>query len=195
MDHGAYIVAQEIRYCYSVSTQLANELVTGLKAQGAEVTTRETYSDPLITMVNADTVSGYFTMPDDRTPAQNEAVRNSDQLAVELAGTDVLVLAVPMYNFTISAGMKTYFDLVARVGITFKYEATGPVGLLENKKAYVLVATGGTPADSPADFASDYIKFFLAFLGIKDVSFVYADALGLRTRGLTECLNCRLVRC
>lgn len=82
-----------------------------------------------------------------------------------------------MYNFSVPASLKAYFDLIARVGKTFRYTETGPEGLLNVKKAYIAMATGGTPARSEADFASGYVRHFLSFLGIKEIELVYADLL------------------
>ncbi|HAA14320.1 MAG TPA: FMN-dependent NADH-azoreductase, partial [Cytophagales bacterium] len=60
--------------------------------------------------------------------------------------------------------------------ITFRYTQNGPVGLLADRPAYVVVASGGIQLGSAADFASGHIKQFLGFLGIKDVHFI--DATG-----------------
>ena len=80
-----------------------------------------------------------------------------------------------MYNFGVTAGLKTYIDLISRAGISFNYLPEGPVGLLKNKKAYVIVATGGTPVGSEVDFVTSYLRTFLGFLGITDVTFIAAD--------------------
>jgi FMN-dependent NADH-azoreductase len=43
-----------------------------------------------------------------------------------------------MYNFGIASTLKTWFDHVLRPGITFKYGASGPMGVLERKRAVVV---------------------------------------------------------
>lgn len=86
-----------------------------------------------------------------------------------------MVIGVPMYNFSIPAALKAWIDQVARAGVTFSYTENGPVGLLNGKRAILALATGGTKLDSEIDFATDYMKHVLGFLGIHDVEVVSAD--------------------
>ena len=76
--------------------------------------------------------------------------------------------------------------MVARVGITFQYTENGPVGLLEGKRAIVAYASGGVPHGSPVDFASDYIRQFLGFIGITDVEFIVAEGTASDAKGALE---------
>lgn len=98
----------------------------------------------------------------------------SDELVDELLAADVVVLTAPIYNFGIPAALKAWIDQVSRAGRTFRYTPEGPVGLLENKRAIVVTASGGTEVDGPADFAVPYLRFVLGFLGIGDVEVVAA---------------------
>jgi FMN-dependent NADH-azoreductase len=82
-----------------------------------------------------------------------------------------------VYNFGPPASLKAWADLVARAGTTFRYTATGPEGLLTGKKAYLAIASGGTPMGSDIDFLSRWLIFFLGFLGITDVEMVAADGI------------------
>jgi len=122
-------------------------------------------------------VNANFTPADDRTDAQKAALALSDELIAEVQAADVIVIGAPMYNFGVPAALKAWIDQVARAGITFKYTDTGPVGLLEGKRAVLAVATGGTPVGSEIDFATGYLRHFLGFLGIKDVEIVAADRI------------------
>ena len=90
---------------------------------------------------------------------------------------DTVVIGMPIYNFSMPAGFKTWSDLAARVGETFKYTENGPVGLLEGKKAYVAVASGGTKVGSEIDFLTPWLRHFLGFIGIYDVEIVQAEAI------------------
>ncbi|NOK57645.1 MAG: FMN-dependent NADH-azoreductase [Chloroflexi bacterium AL-W] len=101
----------------------------------------------------------------------------SDELVEELQTSDVLVLSVPIYNFSVPATLKAYIDLVDRAGVTFRYGENGPVGLLKDRKTYVVVTSGGIPLGSDFDDVSGYVRQVLAFLGITDVEFVAADQL------------------
>jgi FMN-dependent NADH-azoreductase len=102
------------------------------------------------------------------------------------------VFAVPMYNFSVPSTLRAYFDHIARAGVTFRYSANGPEGLLKGKKAYVFITRGGFYADA-ADTQTPYLKQFLGFIGITDVSFVYAEGLGLgeesREKSLAQAHN------
>lgn len=103
----------------------------------------------------------------------------ADLLISEIQAADILVLGVPMYNFGIPSQLKSWFDHIARVNTTFKYTQQGPEGLLQNKKAYVLAAHGGVHRGKGTDVETDYLKIMLGFLGITDVSFIYADGLNM----------------
>ena len=164
----------------SVSRQLADVLQQKLEASGNKITShRDLYYDELITLGNEDRYNGYFTPPEMQTDAQIAAVAGSNELAVEFANADAYIIAAPMYNFSVTAALKTYIDLISRAGISFTYLPEGPVGLLKNKKAYVVIATGGTPVGSEVDFVTPYLKTFLGFLGITDVTFIAADLVNV----------------
>ncbi len=90
---------------------------------------------------------------------------------------NTVVIGMPIYNFSMPAGFKAWSDLAARVGETFKYSENGPVGLLEGKKAYVAIASGGTKVDSEIDFLTPWLRHYLNFIGIDDVEIVQAEAL------------------
>jgi FMN-dependent NADH-azoreductase len=105
------------------------------------------------------------------------ALAEGDALIDELISADVLVIAAPLYNFAIPASLKLWIDKVARAGRTFAYSEDGPKGLLENKRAIVVIASGGVPLGSPMDYASPYIKFVLGFVGITDVTIVEASRM------------------
>ena len=111
------------------------------------------------------------------TAEQNEILKESNTLVDEVLEADVLVIGAPMYNFSVPACLKAYFDQIARAGKTFKYTENGPVGLIDGKKAYVVISTGGTPVGSPYDFSKGYIETFLGFIGITDVEFVVFDEM------------------
>jgi FMN-dependent NADH-azoreductase len=103
----------------------------------------------------------------------------SDALIGELERADVIVIGLPMYNFGVPSTLKAYFDHVARAGVTFRYTAQGPVGLLTGKKAFVFATRGGRHAGTPSDLQTAFVRQFLGFIGIRDVQFVYAEGLAL----------------
>lgn len=121
----------------------------------------------------------FLAKPEDRTPEQSAVVEFSDRLIDELKSAELIVIGLPMYNFGIPSTLKAYFDHIARAGITFRYTASGPEGLLTGKKAVILATRGGKYVGTPLDSQTDYIKAFLGFIGITDVQFVYAEGLNL----------------
>jgi FMN-dependent NADH-azoreductase len=94
----------------------------------------------------------------------------SDTLIEELEAADTIVIGMPIYNFGMPAALKAWIDLMARPKVTFAYTESGPVGLLNDKRAIVAVASGGVPVDSPADFATPHLRQVLRFVGIDDIT-------------------------
>ena len=119
----------------------------------------------------------FGTPADQRTPEQAALVATSDALIAELKAADVVVLGLPMYNFSIPSQLKAWFDHVARAGVTFRYTDKGPVGLLKGKKAYVFATRGGLYAGTANDTQTPYLRQFLGFLGISEVEVTYAEGL------------------
>lgn len=162
----------------SVTRKYVDVITNKLTAKYADavVTNRDIAYDNL-PFVNQDMLGGYFAQ-EALTPEQVEATATSTKLTQELIATDVIVLGAPIYNFTVPASFKAYIDLVSRAGLTFKYSEQGlPIGLLNNKKIYVVIASGGIAVGSDYDFCGSYIKHIFAFLGLTDVTIIAADEL------------------
>ena len=145
-----------------------------------------TYSD--LPFINEEILGALF-VKGERTKVQKEALEISDELVEELKQSDILVIAAPIYNFSVPASLKAYFDLVARAGLTFTYTENGPQGLLTGKKAYIVISSGGTEINSAIDFAGKYVQHFLGFLGITDVEFVKLDQLLFKNEEKLEAAN------
>lgn len=161
----------------SITRSLADEAIERLAELGAvNLTNRDVATG--MPFVDEDWISSNFTPVDERTNAHKAKLTLSDSLVNELKNTDTLIISSPIYNFGIPATLKAWVDMICRVGMTFKYTENGPVGLLEGKRAIILVASGGTAVGSPIDFATPYLKQVMAFIGITDVTFIAADALG-----------------
>lgn len=162
------------------SSQLSRHFIEQFQAQnpGGKVTERDLAANP-VPHLDLTRLQANLTAPEQRTAEQQALATLADELIGELQTHDVLVLSVPMYNFGIPSTLKAWVDHVARAGVTFKYTATGPVGLLKNKKAYVMAARGGAYQGTAADTQTPYLKTFLGFVGIDDVTFVYAEKLNM----------------
>ena len=115
--------------------------------------------------------------PSERDLNQQQLAGLADELIDELMGADNIVIGAPVYNFGPPASLKAWADLVARAGTTFRYTENGPEGLLVDKKAYIVAVSGGTPIGSEIDFMSNWLTFFLGFLGVTDVEIISADGL------------------
>jgi FMN-dependent NADH-azoreductase len=164
----------------SHSSKLAAEVVARLQAAepGATLTSRDLGRQTPPALDEA-ALQALFTPAADRSAEQAARVAHDDALIAEAQAADVLVLAVPMYNFGVPGSFKNWIDAIARAGVTFKYTDKGPVGLLQNKKVYLVTTRGGIYRDQPADSLTPYLKSVLGFLGLTDVSFVFAEGLNL----------------
>ncbi|MEM5581807.1 NAD(P)H-dependent oxidoreductase [Roseibium sp. AS2] len=177
----------------SVTRDLSDALVTGLlsKTPEAKVISRDVSQG--LPFLDEDWVGATFTAPAERSADQRLKLALSDTLVRELKAADTIVIGMPIYNFSVPAALKAWIDLVARARETFQYTENGPVGLLQGKKAYVIVASGGTKVGSEIDFATTYLGHVLGFMGITDVKIVAADQLMLdpskRDAALAETLQ------
>jgi FMN-dependent NADH-azoreductase len=158
----------------SVTRELADLLIQGLvDRQPVRIATRDVAKG--LPFVDEHWIAANFTDPDQRDDAKRAALAQSDALVKEVMAADVLVIGVPLYNFGVPATLKAWIDQIARARVTFRYTEHGPEGLLKGKKAYLVVATGGTQVGSAIDFATPWLKHVLAFLGITDVEVIAAE--------------------
>lgn len=182
-----------VRSTGSISRQLSNEFVQKLKAAHADsrLIERDLAAQPVPHLTEA-MMGAYFTAPEQRTPEQTSTVKVSDELVAELQSADVVVIGAPMYNFSVSSTLKAWIDHVARAGLTFQYGANGPEGLLKGKKVYIVTARGGVYSEGPAkvmDFHETYLRAVLGFLGITDISFIYAEGLAMGEDAVNSALS------
>jgi len=162
------------------SSRLAARFVADWRARNprGEVIERDLARDP-VPHLTAERFQSFLAPASERTPAQRAVVDYSDALIDEIRRADVIVIGLPMYNFGVPSTLKAYFDHIARVGVTFRYTEKGPQGLLTGKKVYVFATRGGSYAGTPGDTETAFVRQFLAFLGIDDVEFVYAEGLAI----------------
>lgn len=158
----------------SNSTQLGRAIIEKLHTQypGSDLTTRDLVTHPSPHLSGAH-LAAFFTPEDQQTPELTEIAAYSKTVIAELMETDVLVISVPMINFSIPSQLKSWIDQVARPGITFKYSENGPEGLVKGKKVYVAMASGALYSDGPYkafDFIEPYLRAALGFIGITDIT-------------------------
>lgn len=164
----------------SVSNQLVQDAVARLRSRdpGLTVITRDLGNSP-VPHLNSDSAAA-LRGAEPANAAQVTAQALSNELIAELKAADTLVIGAPMYNFGIASTLKTWFDYVLRAGLTFHYTDSGPVGLVEGKRAIVIESRGGFFSDGPAkamDSQEPHLRTLLGFMGITDVTFVRAEKL------------------
>ena len=162
------------------STRLADTITARLLANnpGATVELRDLASQPH-PVLDEPALGALFTPADQRTPEQAARVALDDSMIAQVQAVDVIVLGVPMYNFAITAQLKNWIDAIAKAGVTFRYTENGPEGLVKGKKVYVALARGGRYRGTELDSQVPYLKTVLGFLGMTDVTFIYAEGLNM----------------
>jgi FMN-dependent NADH-azoreductase len=117
-----------------------------------------------------------------------QAIEGKKALA-ELLAADTLVLAVPMYNFSVPSTLKAWFDHVLHPGQTFEYTSAGPRGLLKGKRAVILISSAGDYSVAPAigmDFVEPYVRTIMGFMGITDITVIKADGSAMGEVGVEK---------
>lgn len=171
----------------SVSRDLTAQIVAKLTAADpqAQVVYRDLNQG--VPAIDTDWFRAIRQTPENPSDAQKQIIATSDAYIDDVRQADVLVIGLPVYNFTVTAQLKNWLDQVARAGVTFQYTANGPEGLMKGKRAIIAYAAAGTPLGSDVDYASGYLRQMLGFIGIDDVTFVAADRLAFdREAGLAR---------
>ncbi len=166
----------------SISRQLTAEFVQHWRQANPDgkVITRDLTTTEL-PLVTADWIGAAHSPEAGLTPRQQEVLAISNELIGELRAADEYVIGVPMHNFSIPSVLKLWIDQIVRAGKTFSYEGGTPAGLLLQKKATFLVASGGvydqgTPM-AAMNFAEPYLRSIFAFLGVTDTTFINAGGI------------------
>ena len=162
----------------STSRALAKKLLDKIKKPEDDVVYRDL--DDEMVFVSGLTESGMKIEEKDQTEYHKKMFELSDKLVKELKESDVIIISAPIYNYGPPATLKAWSDLVARVGETFKFKENGRrEGLLRNKRAYLVITSGGTKLNSKEDFLTPWLKFILNFFGIEKVDIISADQMAL----------------
>ena len=162
----------------STSRALANKVLKKIKKPGDEVIYRD-LNDEMV-FVTGLTESGMNIEQKDQNENHKKMFKLSDQLVKELKESDIIIISAPIYNYGPPATLKAWSDLAARVGETFRFKPNGRrEGLLKNKKAYLVITSGGTKLNSSEDFLTPWLKFILNFFGIEKIDIICADQMAL----------------
>lgn len=116
---------------------------------------------------------------DSSTPESAAHLKESDELSDELDSSDLIIIATPLYNLFVPAGLKAYIDLLIRKGKNFEDSPTGPKGLLNDRPLLVLLTCGGPLLESDKDYLTSYFKRTFGFIGVHNVSLIAAEKLNM----------------
>lgn len=171
-------INSSVRGTASASTRLATRIVARLQQlqPGAALQVRDATQQPIL---DEAALGALFVPAAARSSAQAARVAVDDATIAEVQAADVVVIGVPMYNFGVPVQLKAWIDAIARAGVTFRYTANGPEGLLTGKKVFVALARGGLYRDTPADSQVPYLQSVLGFLGMRDIRFIHAEGLAM----------------
>ena len=187
-------VAASGRSKESVSRMLSADLVDALEARFGDIELTQRDLSRGLSFVDEAWIDANFTAAEERTASQRAALAESDALVEELMSADILVIGMPVYNFGIPATLKAWVDMITRARLTFRYTENGPEGLVKGKKAYIVLASGGVPVDSPVDHATPYMRQALSFIGIDDIEIIAADQLGNRAADAVDEARARIAK-
>ena len=162
----------------STSRALAKKLLNKIKKPNDTVVYRDLNEE--MVFVSGLTESGMNIDKKDQNENHKKMFELSNKLVKELKESDIIIISAPIYNYGPPATLKAWSDLAARVGETFKFKPNGRrEGLLKNKRAYLVITSGGTKLNSKEDFLTPWLKFILNFFGIEKVDVVSADQMAL----------------
>lgn len=190
----------------SHSRMLTDQFIAAWRAANPAdtVVTRDLVSQP-VPHIADETIKGFYTPDDQMTPALKAATALSDTLIAEVKAADVLVIGVPMYNFSIPSALKAWIDHIVRGGHTYAFDGSNFSGLLTGKKAYLLTAYGASGFQPEAgfrgaNFLDPYLSFLLGFLGFSAVTTIPVEGLNIdpaaadRTRALATSQIAEIVK-
>jgi FMN-dependent NADH-azoreductase len=113
----------------------------------------------------------------------------SEELIQELEGSDIVVIATPMHNFTVPSALKAWIDHIVRVRRTFEVTGRGKVAALRDRPVYVAVSSGGRfsgPRAGQPDFLRPYLRAILGTIGLHDLTFFSVEGSALGPDALAE---------
>lgn len=172
----------------SYSIKLGHAIVEEIQEKYPGSTVEElNLVDIEIPHLKPEVLRAFFIPSDQLTKEEKESILLSDHLVKQLFAADIIVIGAPLINFTIHSALKAWIDHITRAGITFGYGENGPIGKVIGKKIYVAMSSGGVYSEGPGkanDFVAPYLKAFLGFLGMTDLTVFRAE--GLKVPGIKD---------
>lgn len=180
----------------SMSRALSQEFIDAWKNSHPEDTVqyRDLGHHP-VPHVDENWIAAAYSSPETHTPELASAIKVSDELIEEFLGSDRFVFGIPMYNLSVPSTFKAYIDQIVRVKRTFVMDENGYRGLVDSSKKMLIIVTRGgsfqpgTPA-AAYDFQEPYLRGIFGFIGITDITFIYAENMNqseeLKARSLAD---------
>ena len=185
----ALVVHSSPRQQASSSRKLAQAVLERLQKQSPQMQIQvRDLAQKITPHLEESHLAAFFAPADQRTPEHQQSIAHSDEIIREVMDADVLVVSLPMWNFSIPSALKAWIDHLVRAGVTFRYGPKGPEGLIIGKKVYLVIASGGIYTQGPAqsvDFTENYLRAVLGFLGMKDLSVFRVEGTSLPERATT----------
>lgn len=181
-----YITAHPLDHNTSFSLAVGKEFIEGYqKANPSDKVIALDLYNMDIPQIDAEVFSGWGKLRSgtDFNELSNEEkakVTSLGEIVDQFVAADKYVFVTPMWNFSFPAVMKAYIDSICMVGKTFKYTETGPVGLLGDKKALHIQASGGVYSTGPAasfESGHSYLKKVAMFLGIPTLESIFIEGV------------------
>jgi len=128
---------------------------------------------PLITL---DYLGGLRAKPEQLSAAQQTAVNLGDQVIAEVEEADIVIVAAPMYSYTVPAALKVWIEYMNRPGRVFSHGAEGAVGLLTGKKVFAVLTRGSEFAvGDTSNFQENFLVSVLGSFGLAPVQIILAE--------------------
>ena len=181
----------------SVSRTISAAIVSRLREthDGLEVQYRDLAATPLSHLSGAYLAGQGPDVQHDQ--AMQEDLSLGGAVLAEFLGADIVVIGVPMYNFTIPSQLKSWIDRVMVAGKTFHYTESGPEGLAGGKRVILALSRGGfygpgTPA-AAYEHQESYLRTVFGFMGVSDITVIHAEGVATgaeqRQKALDEALR------
>jgi FMN-dependent NADH-azoreductase len=186
MANVLYITANPKKVQDSLSLSLGDKFLATYKAENPnDVITHIDVYEQEIQTVDGDILSAWDALRagkpfSELTAVQQQKVAAMGAITDQFVAADKYIFVTPIWNFFMPSKMKAYIDAICVAGKTFNYTAEGPVGLLKNKKAFHIQASGSVFSQGPLaslEFTSKYLHTVLGFIGVTDVETVFIEGV------------------
>jgi FMN-dependent NADH-azoreductase len=110
---------------------------------------------------------------------QKSLLSKMDKMTEQIKSSDIVVLAYPMFNFSMPAVVKAWFDSIMLKGHTWDALDGKYTGLMQGKKALTIVSSGGsyTGPMKAWEHAVSLSNAEFQFMGFSEVKGILAEGM------------------